>query len=107
MRQEKCEKYAIPPKSSIYAGNNPVKYTDPDGKDSILTVYESAGKTSMTRTSSVGGGKYGEDKPGDRDTAIGKMMDIVNQYNDAIKNCEKRILKFMINFHYWSFCKEQ
>jgi hypothetical protein len=33
-----------------YAGNNPVKYTDPDGNDLILVVHKSRGEMNVIRT---------------------------------------------------------
>ena len=58
-----------------YAGNNPVKYFDPDGEDLVLTVYKSTGKMSVTRTPS-------ENSPASsRNSVTFRSMDVVTNVN--------------------------
>jgi hypothetical protein len=58
-----------------YAGNNPVKYFDPDGEDLVLTVYKSTGKMSVTRTPA-------ENSPASsRNSVTFRSMDVVTSVN--------------------------
>ena len=64
-----------------YAGNNPVKYTDPDGNDFILSVYKSAGKMDVTRTPIRGTPAY------DRGSVVSRNMDVVT---NVVRNLPDR-----------------